>query len=229
MRSRVAAVVAAVVARHRRRLLRPTCTTASISTGIPNGSAATPTADRAPRPASPRTSTSSSEQPSITAGCSVNVRRAPHEPEELHHPLDPVEIADLGAQRGQQPQAGEPGGVARVGGEHVAGAGPDPAGDDRPVGTDRPAPDRNTRLPVRTAGRRARTAAAASGRSGRARCAPPTTGPASAHGARSSPSPTASISVIGPPPGRSRPPCRRTTATRPRLRRRRRRRDRPAR
>ena len=45
-----------------------TSTMHSISTGIPIGSAAMPTADRAWRPRSPNTSTKRSEQPLITLG-----------------------------------------------------------------------------------------------------------------------------------------------------------------
>ena len=47
-----------------------TAATASTSTVMPFGKEATPTAERACRPASPKTSTNKSEQPLITAGCS---------------------------------------------------------------------------------------------------------------------------------------------------------------
>src|SRR5262249_22852646 len=45
---------------------------ASISTAIPPGRLAMPTALRAPTPASPKTSRNRSEQPLMTCGCSVN-------------------------------------------------------------------------------------------------------------------------------------------------------------
>ena len=50
------------------RSVTPTSRTSSISTEMSNGSSAIPTAERAPRPASPNTWTSRFEQPSITCG-----------------------------------------------------------------------------------------------------------------------------------------------------------------
>ena len=165
------------------------------------------------------------------------LRRAPHEPEELHHPLDPVEIADLGAQRRQQPQAGEPGGIARVGRGHVVGAGPDPAGDDRPVGTDgacageeheAAGPHGRHVEPERPQGL------------GQDEVAPvaaldrPVAGVGEHSTAlrahrRPRPCSVGGLALTGPPPGRSRPPCRPTTARRSAAAPRRRGRGRPAR
>lgn len=52
-------------------LCPPTSTMSSTSTGAPSGNSATPTAERACRPALPNTSVSSSEAPLSTAACAV--------------------------------------------------------------------------------------------------------------------------------------------------------------
>ena len=62
------------------------------------------------------------------------------------------QIAELGARSASSRRPVSRGAVACVARGHVVGASPDPAGDDRPVGTDGSCAERNTRLPVRTAG-----------------------------------------------------------------------------
>ncbi len=114
-----------------------TSTTASISTQMSNGSSAMPTADLAPRPASPNTSMNSSEQPSITAGVRLNPGAVLTIPSTFTTRDDTIERADLVTQLGQELQAGEPGrGTSVVDGDGPALGEADLARDVGAVGVD---------------------------------------------------------------------------------------------
>ncbi len=68
----------------------PTSTTSSTSTGASIGSDVTPTAERACRPDSPKTSPSSSLAPLITAGWPVNPGSTSHVADDLDDPYHRV-------------------------------------------------------------------------------------------------------------------------------------------
>lgn len=96
---------------------------------MPNGSSATPIAERAPHPASPSTSISC-EQPSITCGARVNPGEALTIPNTFDHTAHPVQRAQFRDERGEELEAGEAGGVE-------VEIEVDLAGDDAAVGPDR--------------------------------------------------------------------------------------------
>ncbi len=92
-----------------------------------------PTALRALRPASPKTSMNNSEQPSITPGVLLKPGRTVDHAQQLHHLDDLVERSELRVQRGQQLQTDQAGGSAS--GREVEGI-PHLSGHQAAIGSD---------------------------------------------------------------------------------------------
>ena len=88
-------------------------TISSSSTGASSGSTATPTALRACRPASPKTSRSSWLAP-LPLRLAGEVRGARHENQHLDHLGDRVQIARLGRDGGERVQRSGPRTVCRL-------------------------------------------------------------------------------------------------------------------
>ena len=87
---------------------------ASTSVATPSGRAATPTAERAWRPFSPKTSTIRSEAPLTTFGWSVKAGAEFDEAGELDDPRDAAEIAGRGLGLGEHVDGAQAGGLLAV-------------------------------------------------------------------------------------------------------------------